>query len=174
MRAVAGSSVSLEPLLARHARELFPLLSDPGLYAHFDYEPPESEIDLEARYRRWEARRSPDGTQLWLNWLVRSSGAEPLGYVQATVLAGTGSAWIAYVIGRRHQGIGVGRNAVALMCDHLRAEYGIRHFMACVEAANTRSIRLLERLGLVLATPGESAAHRLSSTERLYVSGTHD
>jgi RimJ/RimL family protein N-acetyltransferase len=174
MMSITGSSLSLEPLLAQHARELFPLLSDPGLYAHFDYEPPESEGELEERYRRWEARRSPDGTQLWLNWLVRSSGAEPLGYVQATVLLGTSSAWIAYVIGRRHQGIGVGRNAVTLMCDYLRSEYGVRDFIACVEATNTRSIRLLERLGLVLATPEQAAAHRLSSTERLYVSGTHD
>jgi [ribosomal protein S5]-alanine N-acetyltransferase len=166
---IAGASLVLEPLQARHAGELFPLLSDPELYAHFEHEPPGSEAQLAERYKRWEARRSPDGTQLWLNWLVRSSAAEPLGYVQATVLVGMGRAWIAYVIGRRHQGIGVGRNAVALMCEHLRSEYGIRHFMACVEASNTRSIRLLEALGLALATPEERAGHRLSPSERLYV-----
>lgn len=169
MTSLRGASVSLEPLLADHARELYPLLSDPRLYVHLDAAPPTSEAALETRFRKLETRRSPDGTQLWLNWLVRSRAEEPLGYVQATVLPGNTAAWIAYVIGHAHQGNGFGREATALMCDHLRADYGVRRLLASVESANTPSRRLLEALGFGVATSDEAAGHDLSPTERLYV-----
>ena len=49
---------------------MFRVLSDPAIY-EFENEPPESVERLRARYAYLEARRSPDGSQQWLNWVLR-------------------------------------------------------------------------------------------------------
>lgn len=159
----------LEPLCAAHADELFAVLADPALYRHIGHPPPASAELLREVYRGLEARRSPDGREAWLNWVVRSAetGAA-MGYVQATVLA-RGRAWVAYVLGRAHQGGGHATRATRAMMDHLRAAHGVHRFLASVEQDNAASIRLLERLGFRLATPIEAAAHRLDASERLYL-----
>jgi RimJ/RimL family protein N-acetyltransferase len=62
--------LELEPLRPDHARELAPVLDDPGLHA-FTGGAPSPDSALRARFARQAAGRSPDGTQDWLNWLVR-------------------------------------------------------------------------------------------------------
>jgi RimJ/RimL family protein N-acetyltransferase len=94
-------------------------------------------------------------------------GQAPLGYVQATVLP-PHRAWIGYVLGSAHWGHGHGFAAVGAMLEHLRSRYGVTRFQASVEAANVRSIRLLERLGFLEATPQEAATLGMSRSERLY------
>jgi ribosomal-protein-alanine N-acetyltransferase len=107
MRPLDADGLRLEPLVAADADAMFALLSDRDLYRYIDEAPPDDVDKLRARYARLESRASADGRQAWLNWIVRTQpGGAPLGFVQATVL-GDGSAWVAYLLGRAHQGRGV-------------------------------------------------------------------
>jgi RimJ/RimL family protein N-acetyltransferase len=169
MQTLIAEGLVLEPLRAAHADELYAVLADPALYRHIGHPPPGSVEVLREVYRGLESRRSPDGREAWLNWVVRDTATQAaLGYVQATVLA-RGRAWVAYVIGREHQGRGLATRATRAMMDHLRSEHAVSRFLASVEQDNTPSIRLLGRLGFRPATPIEAAAHRLDATERLFL-----
>lgn len=169
MEVLNAQGLVLEPLRAAHADELYAVLAEPALYRHIGHPPPGSVEVLREVYRGLESRRSPDGREAWLNWVVRDAATHAaLGYVQATVLA-RGRAWVAYVIGSAHQGRGLATRATQAMMAHLREAHGVNRFLASVEQDNTPSIRLLERLGFRPATPIEAAAHRLEATERLFL-----
>ena len=60
MKTLAASHCLLEPLVAAHAHEMFPVLSDPAIY-EFENLPPISEEWLTERYQRLESRSSGDG-----------------------------------------------------------------------------------------------------------------
>jgi RimJ/RimL family protein N-acetyltransferase len=137
--------VALEPQMAAHAAEMFPLLQDPRIY-EYENEPPPSEEWLRDRYAKLERRRSGDGSEHWLNWVVRIASGEAIGYVQATVEPG-GRTFVAYVLASRWWGQGLASEAVRAMQDELRDAYGARHFVAVFKRQNARSRRLLERLG---------------------------
>ncbi|HEY6137570.1 MAG TPA: GNAT family N-acetyltransferase [Thermoanaerobaculia bacterium] len=132
----------LEPLTVAHAPAMFALLSDPALYTYLDFPPPPSLEHLQRVYARLETRRSPDGTEEWLNWIVVLDGA-PIGFVQATIYPDR-RANVAYVFGSAHWGHGYATEAVAAMLAQLD---GCK-FFATVDERNARSIRLLERLGI--------------------------
>ena len=157
----------LEPLTRDHAAAMYEVLSDPELYDYLDYGPPPSLDHLRGVYEQLEARVSPDGSELWLNWVVRPGEGAPVGFVQATV-AGD-EAWVAYVLARGSWGNGYAGEATQAVIDHLRSACGVTRFLATTEAENGRSIRLLERLGFRTATEAESREHELSATERLFV-----
>jgi len=106
--------VDLEPLAVAHAAELAPLLDDAGLH-EFTGGAPLSAAALAARFARLAVRRSPDGDQLWGNWVlrVRATGAVA-GMVQATLPAGgpgAGPAEVAWVVVRAAQGRGYAKEA---------------------------------------------------------------
>jgi RimJ/RimL family protein N-acetyltransferase len=144
----------LEPQTAAHAEAMYAVLIDPAIY-EFENSPPASLDALRERYRKLEAGHSPDGTQLWLNWVVRLRGDGPaIGYVQATVLA-AGRALIAYEFVSAWWGRGLAFEATAAVIDELRGRYGVRTIGAVLKQANHRSRKLLERLGLRDAGPGE-------------------
>jgi [ribosomal protein S5]-alanine N-acetyltransferase len=84
MNSIETDRLTLEPLTAAHAEEMFAVLGDPAIY-EFENAPPASVVALRERYQRWETRGTPDGRERWLNWLVRRHGAELIGYVQTTV-----------------------------------------------------------------------------------------
>jgi hypothetical protein len=100
MRTLTAAQCILEPLVAAHAREMFAVLSDPAIY-EFENQAPPSEAWLAERYGRLERRSSADGSQTWLNWVVRLPSSELAGYVQATVFR-SGAALIAYELASRH------------------------------------------------------------------------
>jgi len=158
----------LEPLAARHAEAMFEVLSDPALYRYLDHPAPPSVEHLRDVYTRLETRRSPDGRELWLNWVVRPTGGPPVGYVQATVTANR-EAWVAFVFSSRHWGRGYATQATQAVIGHLTAAQGVTRFLATVEAENQRSIRLLERLAFRAATPQEVVGRTLTATELLFV-----
>jgi ribosomal-protein-alanine N-acetyltransferase len=169
MRPLDADGLRLEPLVAADADAMFALLSDRDLYRYIDEAPPDDVDKLRARYARLESRASADGRQAWLNWIVRTQpGGAPLGFVQATVL-GDGSAWVAYLLGRAHQGRGVATRATATMLAHLEVDHRVRRLLANVEAENGPSIRLLERLGFRAATPEEAARYEPTPSERVFV-----
>src|SRR3954469_25143976 len=99
---------------------MVPVLSDPALYDFTGGEPPTVQ-GLRRQYRLQAAGRSADGSQQWLNWVVRRREDERLvGYVQATVSSGEAGeagegdeggtagqvAEVAWVVGTAFQGRG--------------------------------------------------------------------
>jgi hypothetical protein len=60
----------LEPITQNHAQEIYELFKDPLLHVFVPLDPPTLEQQVQ-RCARWEKRRSPDGTEIWLNWAAR-------------------------------------------------------------------------------------------------------
>ena len=168
METLRTGGLILEPLRAVHAEEMFALLLEPELYEFLDYGPPPTVDHLREVYSALESRYSPDGGQLWLNWVVEKEGDGLIGYVQATVTS-DGSAWIAYVLGRESWGHGHATAATRRMMDHLAVACGVRRFLAAVERCNVRSLAVLRRLGFAEAAAEESSRHDLAAGERLFV-----
>jgi ribosomal-protein-alanine N-acetyltransferase len=137
--------------MAAHAHEMFAVLSDEAIY-EFENEPPLSEAWLAERYTQLESRKSSDGTQTWLNWVVRLASGELAGNVQATVLR-SGTALVAYELGSRFWRRGIGSNAVSAMLDELRSRYSVHEFVAVLKGVNYRSLGLLHKLGFRPASP---------------------
>jgi RimJ/RimL family protein N-acetyltransferase len=149
MRELRSARLVLEPQLEAHAEAMFDVLSDPAIY-EYENEPPQSLAWLCKRFRKLESRSSADGSQQWLNWVVRF-GDDAIGYVQATVHR-EGRADIAYVFASRFWGRGFAREAVEAMLQELRERYGVRSAAAVFKAANHRSRRLLEGLRFTTTT----------------------
>ena len=144
---------TLEPRTAAHAEAMFAVLADPALYEFVEETPPLSVEALRDRFARSESRQSPDGTEHWLNWVVRGASREVAGYVQATVEANLDTN-VAYMFGKAHWGRGLATQAVARMLDVVAAEFGVTRFFIVAERANPRSIHVAERLGFA-AAPAE-------------------
>jgi ribosomal-protein-alanine N-acetyltransferase len=168
MRILTAESIVLEPLVAAHAEAMYPLLADPALYTFLDHGPPTSAADLERGWRKLESRRSPDGSEQWLNWVLRTPDGALAGFVQATVLA-SNTAWVAYVVGRAFQRRGYAGCATRAMLRCLAGDYGIARFLASVEQDNAASRALLARLAFRPASADEAAPHALSPTTLLFV-----
>src|ERR1700722_7143847 len=144
---ICAARVRLEPLMESHAYSLFPLLEDEALWEFIDEAPPESLLALRARYRGLESRRSPDGTQLWVNWAIALHDGTVMGFVQATVPADRASIAIAYVLGRPYWSQGFAYEAVSAMMASIEESLGFVEFMATVDCRNVASARLLGRHG---------------------------
>ena len=170
MRELRAGDLVLAPLRADDAAAMYEILRDPGLYGHLDYPPPPSVEHLRAVYERLERRKSPDGSEDWLNWTVRAADGAVAGFVQATVQPNR-TAWIAYVIGTAHQRRGIATRAMHCVLEHLTVEYGAKRFLATTEVANAASIGVLRRLGFHDASPEMARRHELSATERLFFRG---
>jgi [ribosomal protein S5]-alanine N-acetyltransferase len=145
VRSLVGKNVTLEPQVAAHADEMFAVLGDPLIY-EYENEAPRSLEWLRARFTKLETRRSPDGGELWLNWVVRLGACGLIGYVQATVLP-TGRAAIAYVFASRYWRRGLAGEACRTVIAELAERYRVRTVYAIFKRRNVRSARLLERLG---------------------------
>jgi [ribosomal protein S5]-alanine N-acetyltransferase len=166
VRTIAGEGVTLEPQLASHAPELYAVIADPSLYEFIDSKEPANEAALRERIARLESRQSPDGTEHWLNWVVRNPAGEVVGYVQATVTPDH-AAEIAYVLGRAHWRKGYASAACAAMIGELRSGYGVTRLTATLDPANTASLALLRKLGLGLVwedKPAEEVGYALDLT----------
>jgi len=166
MQALSTTDLLLEPLVVAHAEEMFAILSEPELYRYLDYPPPPSLEHLREVYARVEGRKSPDGCELWLNWVVRPPGQAAIGYVQLTITSNI--AWVGFVFSSKQWGRGFASQATQAVIDHACANLGVTRFLATVEADNQRSVRLLERLGFREAALEEQRTHELSATERLF------
>jgi RimJ/RimL family protein N-acetyltransferase len=168
MRTLDTSRVVLEPQRAAHADEMFGVLCDPAIY-EFENQPPASADALRERFRALESARSPDGSQLWLNWIVRlrDTGAA-IGYVQATVLDDA-KALIAYEFGSLWWGRGLAHEAAAAVIDELRTRHGVTAVGAVFKRTNHRSRRLLQRLGMRVPGGGEFPAGLAEADEDVMV-----
>jgi uncharacterized protein YhfF/RimJ/RimL family protein N-acetyltransferase len=165
MRTLVTDRLRLEPQVAAHAAQMFVVLSDPAIY-EYENAPPQSETGLRERFAELESRRSPNGREQWLNWVIREPDAQLIGYVQATVYPG-GRAAIAYELGSAWWGRGFARQAVEAMLGELGERYGVRELSAVLKQENLRSLRLLERLGFAMASPAEHARREVERDEHL-------
>jgi ribosomal-protein-alanine N-acetyltransferase len=163
MQAIATGSLTLEPQTAAHAEEMFAVLSDPAIY-EYENEPPPSLEWLRARFAKLESRRSANGQEQWLNWVIRLPSSELIGYVQATIDR-TGRAAIAYELSSAHWGRGLARQAVAAMISELVQRYQVRQLTAVFKRRNLRSMRLLERLGFSPAPAERRRKHQVEPGE---------
>jgi RimJ/RimL family protein N-acetyltransferase len=165
MRVIAATNVTLEPQTVAHAEQMFVTLSDPAIY---DYEnkPPPSVEWLRERFAKLESRRSSDGKEEWLNWVIRLPTSELAGYVQATVY-GDGRAAIAYELSSAYWGRGLARQAVRALLVELAEHYHVNCVTAVFKRENQRSRRLLERLGFTLASSELHAKHGIEPGELL-------
>ncbi len=147
--ALRGPRLDLEPLRVEHAEEMAPLLDDPELHRFIGGEPARLE-QLRERYRRMAAGRSPDGRQVWLNWVLRRRGdGVPVGTVQATVEDDAGDlvAEVAWVVARPYQGQGYAREAAEVMTTWLR-ERGAVVVRAHVHPGHAASQAVARAIGL--------------------------
>ena len=128
---------------------MFVVLSDPALY-EFEGVPPPTVEALAAGYRRKESRQSPDGSEIWLNWVVRLPSGEATGYVQATVMPAQ-YAYVGYEFASRYWRRGIATAALRAVIEELVRSYGVRLLVAVLKTANYRSLGLLQKLGFVEA-----------------------
>jgi [ribosomal protein S5]-alanine N-acetyltransferase len=138
--------LSLEPLLESHAVEVFDLLQDSRLYTYIPTNPPESLEKLAERYRWLESRSSPDGTEMWLNWVVRDSTGKAVGLLEASILPDR-SAMVAYTIFTPFWGRRYGQRSMHQLLHLLAQDYKVAKATAFVDTRNRASILLLERNG---------------------------
>lgn len=138
MRRLATPRLALEPLQARHAPEMFLALVDPELYRFMSEGAPQSVELLAQRYASLESRASADGSQAWLNWIVRvAETGVAVGFVQAT----------------------------AAMIGELRERHGVHRFRANVDPRNAPSVALLRTLGF---HAGEAPAGSAPGTDLFF------
>ncbi|WP_019010354.1 GNAT family N-acetyltransferase [Deinococcus aquatilis] len=138
----------LEPQVAAHAPVMVAALADPRSYLYIPGKPPTDTEALRRRFAHQESRRSPDGANLWLNWIVYS-GQTALGTVQATVELAERTAAVAYVFGPGAWGQGYASESMRAMLSFLHAGLGVETFVAHLDTRNAASRRLVERLGFV-------------------------
>jgi ribosomal-protein-alanine N-acetyltransferase len=152
----------LEPQAERHAEGLFGPLGDARLYTHIPQEPPASLQALRERLAALSARRSPQGDELWLNWVLcdaRDAHSDAyIGRVQATV-RGDAPAYIAYEVFPAFWHQGYATEACIRMIRWLIDDLHVAHFSAEVDSLNTASLRLLERLGFRRVALRSNADH---------------
>ena len=155
MRTLPTPICTLEPQVVSHAREMFAVLGDPAIY-QFENAPPVSEQWLRERFEKLETRKSTDGAQRWLNWVVRVPSGELAGYIQATVMQ-TNVSLVAFVLASKFWRRGIGSSALIAMQQELTNQYGVDTFVAVLKASNFRSSGLLSMLGYTLAGPEDAA-----------------
>jgi len=147
----------LEPLLPEHAPLLLEGLADQRLYRFIPTDAPESAEALETHYRKLSSRRSPDGSEIWLNFAMRlregttpEDGAVPqatyVGALEATVFPDW-SAYVAYTVFVPFWRQGYAREGCARMLRHLLEDYKVRVIVAEMDTRNAASVSLLEALG---------------------------
>jgi len=167
MRPITTDRLRLEPLEPRHAPHFYEGLRDAGLYSWIDEKPPQSVEWLRARYERLQMRRSPDGSEDWLNWAIWSVEEKRyVGYVQATLRGSRGS--VAYVLFADAQGKGFAREAVAAMIEELFANYNVTEVYASVDRRNLQSCVLLAELEFERVANPTDAVAGLDDNELLF------
>jgi [ribosomal protein S5]-alanine N-acetyltransferase len=142
----------LEPLMPEHAPLLVKDLADERLYRFIPTDAPESAEALETRYRKLSSRRSPDGSQVWLNFAMRlrEGGTLPkasyVGMLEATVFPNR-SAYVAYTVFVPFWRQGYAREGCARMLRDLLEDYRVRVVVAEMDTRNAASVALAESLG---------------------------
>jgi RimJ/RimL family protein N-acetyltransferase len=146
---IVTARLELVPLRVADADEMAGVLADPGLFAYIGGRPPTRE-EIAERYTAQVRGHSPDGTEAWLNWIVRERpGGAATGFIQATI---TGSvegriAEIAWLIGTPWQGRGYATEAAGAVVHRL-SDDGVGMIVAHVHPDHAASATVAARVGL--------------------------
>ena len=115
---------SLAPLTVDDADEMITVLGDERMYGFTGGDPPSLD-QLRERYRRLVVGHSADGTQQWLNWVVRVAADDvAVGVMQATVADDGSSADVAWEVGVPWQGRGIASEAARAVVEWLIGRRG--------------------------------------------------
>ncbi len=142
----------IEPIQPWHAHLLYENLTDERLYQFIPIDPPDSVDALETRYRKLSSRRSPDGSEVWLNFAMRlrQDGARKnagyVGTLEATVYQNR-SAYLAYTVFVPLWRRGYAREGCGRLLRHLAEDYGTQVVTAEMDTRNAASVSLAESLG---------------------------
>jgi RimJ/RimL family protein N-acetyltransferase len=139
IEAIRTERLELRPLVADDAEDLAELLDDPLVREWLG-----PDVDrLRARFRCWEARTSPDGSQAWLNWAARrlDCGAA-VAWVQATVSGDRAEVAYATLPSQRRRGYCA--EAVRAVVDWLDASPVEAH----IDPSNEASAGVARAIGL--------------------------
>lgn len=140
---ISGRRVILVPLRGRDAGELVGLLDDALVRESLGVGDADG---LRRRFAAWESRSSPDGDEIWLNWVVRArAGGRAMGWAQATV-RGT-AASVAYAVLPIERGQGAASDAVRAMLAWLRSDCGVAEVTASIATGNVASARVARAAG---------------------------
>ncbi len=147
--AITSERLVLEPLRVDHADEVAPLFADPRLHTFIGGHPATVE-ELRGRYERQVVGHSDDGTERWLNWILRhlESGAA-VGTVQATITTQGKRivAEVAWVTAWEYQSRGYASEAARVMAAWLRRQ-GVEVLIAHVHPEHEASKAVARRIGL--------------------------
>lgn len=136
---LVSQRLALDPLRLEHADELALILDDPALHRFIGGLPPTPD-ELQARLERQVRGRSPDGREVWLNWVVRERATgHAVGTVQASIHAEQDScvAVLGWVTGTAYQNQGLATEAAGLMASWLHRQ---DIAPACPHRPSTRSL----------------------------------
>lgn len=134
------------PIDRSHATAMFEILNDVTLHEFIGGQPPENAEALCRRYETWERRRSPNGTELWFNWVLRErEHGDLIGHAQAGV--GAHHADVSWVIGSRWQRRGYASEAALRIVEWL-VGMGVKEIQASINPDHLASIRVAEHAGL--------------------------
>ena len=165
MRTIETAALTLEPQPLAHADEMFEVLSDPAIY-EYENQAPASLDALRRRYAALESRRSPDGAEQWLNWVIRLPHGERSAMCRPPCLrtAGPRSPTSSAAPGGAAAWPGApSRRWSTSSC----VQHGVQRLTAVLKHANLRSRRLLERLGFELASQDEQRRRGVEADELL-------
>jgi RimJ/RimL family protein N-acetyltransferase len=124
---------------------------------------------LRERCQKWAARRSPDGTEEWLNWFAREKASgDYVAMIQATV-GPDSSAYLAYITFVPHWRRGYAYEGCRAVIHWLFGR-GVEEIVAEMDVRNTASVCLIEKLGFrrVAFTPRATQIRGADSDEYRY------
>ena len=144
---IVTERLRLTPLVVGDADELIAVYDDTRMYEFTGGRPPSLD-QLRERYRRLVVGRSADGSQQWLNWVVRLvAGEVSVGVMQATVVDAGSAADVAWEVGVPWQGRGIASEAASAVVDWLIGQ-GVRTIRAYVHPEHDASSHVAARAGL--------------------------
>ena len=144
---VVTERLRLVPLTVEDADEMVTVLGDERMY-EFIGGGPLSLDQLRERYRHLVVGRSADGSEQWLNWVVRlAADGRAVGAMQATVVAERSSADVAWEVGVAWQGRGIASEAASSVVEWLLGE-GVGTITANIHPEHRASAAVATRAGL--------------------------
>lgn len=154
MQAVTAAPLITErlilwPVHPGHAAALWPILSDPALYAWIARDPLYTLSDVERRLVRVAQRTAPNRADQWLNWTVwRRDTGKAIGVVESTA-APSSDVQVAYLFASEIWRKGFASEAMRIALEALQ-HAGARSFEATIDTRNAASRALASKLGFRL------------------------